>query len=137
MSCARSDHPDARARRATRLAPVDGLLLALGAMFTQQIFAAIGRILPAVIAPAILADVNFDPAWVGAYFGLSAAAALVVQVSCGNFIVRYGALRMSQAALVMLAAGMAVTVQGGVLVFVLSAIIGGGGVAVSTPASSH
>lgn len=106
-------------------------------MFMQQTFAAIGRILPAVIAPAIISDLSFDPSWVGAYFGLSAFAALVVQVSCGSFIVRHGALRMSQAALVMLALGMVVTAHGSILVFILSAIIGGGGVAVSTPASSH
>lgn len=106
-------------------------------MFMQQTFAAIGRILPAVIAPAIIVDLRFDPAWVGAYFGLAAFAALLFQMGCGSFIVRYGALRISQAALVMVAVGMAVTVHGSLLVFVVSAIIGGGGVAVSTPASSH
>ena len=106
-------------------------------MFVQQTFAAIGRILPAVIAPAILVDLSFDPAWVGAYFGLTALAALIVQVSCGSFIIRYGALRMSQAALVMLAIGMGITIEGSIFVFVISALVGGGGVAVSTPASSH
>lgn len=106
-------------------------------MFMQQTFAAIGRILPAVIAPAIIVDLQFDPAWIGAYFGLAAFAALLFQMGCGSFIVRYGALRISQAALVMVAVGLAVTVQGSVLMFVASAIIGGGGVAVSTPASSH
>jgi MFS family permease len=80
---------------------------------------------------------HFDPAWVGAYFGLSAFAAILFQMSCGGFIVRYGALRISQVALVMLAFGMAVTAQGSLLVFAVSAIIGGGGAAVSTPASSH
>lgn len=113
------------------------LAVALVAMFIQQTFASLGKILPAVLAPAIIIDLNFDPAWVGAYFGLSAFAAVLFQLSCGGFIVRYGALRMSQAALLMLAFGMAVTVQGGLFVFVISAIVGGGGAAVSTPASSH
>ena len=116
---------------------MNSLVLALAAMFIQQTFASIGKILPAVIAPAILLDLHFDPAWVGAYFGLSAFAAILFQMSCGGFIVRYGALRISQVALVMLAFGMAVTVQGSLLVFAVSAIIGGGGAAVSTPASSH
>jgi MFS family permease len=106
-------------------------------MFMQQTFVAIGRILPAVIAPAIITDLKLDPAWVGAYFGLTAAWALVFQMSCGSFIVRYGALRVSQAALVMLAAGTAIVVEGSFLVFAVSALIAGGGAAVSTPASSH
>lgn len=120
-----------------RLSPVNSLVLALSAMFMQQTFASIGKILPAVIAPAIILDLHFDPAWVGAYFGVAAFAAILFQMSCGGFIVRYGALRVSQVALVMLALGMAVMVQGSLLLFVVSAIVGGGGAAVSTPASSH
>jgi MFS family permease len=116
---------------------VDSLLLALSAMFVQQTIVAIGRILPAVIAPAIIVDLQLDPAWVGAYFGLTAFWALLFQMGCGSFIVRYGALRISQAALVMLAVGTAITVEGSFLMFALSAILGGGGAAVSTPASSH
>ena len=106
-------------------------------MFLQQTFASIGRSLPAVIAPAIIADLLIDPAWVGVYFGITACAALFAQLGCGSFIVRYGALRMSQVALVMLAAGTALATLGTPLMLVLSAIISGGGVAVATPASSH
>jgi len=113
------------------------LLLAIAAMFFQQTFAALGRSLPAVIAPAIITDLKFSPAWIGVYFGLTAAASLVVQLGCGSFIVRYGAMRMSQIALVLLAVGTALATLGTPLAWVLSAIIAGGGGAVSTPASSH
>jgi MFS family permease len=113
------------------------LLLALGAMFIQQTFVALGRALPAMIAPAIIADLRLDPAWIGVYFGLMALAALISQLGCGSFIVRYGALRVSQISLVMLSAGTALAALGTPLPLVLSAIIGGGGGAVSTPASSH
>jgi MFS family permease len=106
-------------------------------MFLQQTFVALGRALPAVIAPAILTDLRIDPAWVGVYFGLTAAASLVAQLGCGSFIVRHGALRMSQISLVMLAAGTALAAVGTPLALVLSAIICGAGGAVSTPASSH
>ena len=106
-------------------------------MFLQQTFVSIGRALPAVIAPAIIADLKLDPAWIGIYFGLTAFASLFAQLGCGSFIVRYGALRMSQVALVMLAVGTALATLGTPLMLVLSAIIGGGGAAVSTPASSH
>ena len=113
------------------------LLLALSAMFLQQTFIALGRALPAVIAPAIIADIQIDPAWIGIYFGLTAASSLVVQLGCGSFIMRHGALRISQISLVMLAAGTGLAALGTPLALALSAIIGGGGGAMSTPASSH
>ena len=112
------------------------LFLALGAMFLQQTFAAMGRALPAVIAPAIITDLRLDAYWIGIYFSLTAAASLVLQLGCGSFIVRYGALRVSQISLVLLAAGTALAALGTPLALVLSAICSGGG-AVSTPASSH
>jgi MFS family permease len=113
------------------------LLLALGAMFLQQTFAALGKSLPPVIAPAIIADLRLDPTWLGIYVGLAAFASLVFQLGCGSFIVRYGALRTSQVALALLAFGLVAASAGPLLLFALSAVIGGGGAAVSTPASSH
>jgi len=113
------------------------MLLALGAMFMQQSFASLGRSLPTVIAPAIIEDLAIDPAWVGVYVSIAAFASLVFQLGCGSFIIRYGALRMSQVALVFLAGGLAFASSGLLLMFALSALIGGGGAAMSTPASSH
>ena len=78
------------------------LLTALIAMFLQQTFASVGKVLPAVIAPLVIAELNADAAWVGVYYGVAAAASLLAQMGCGSFIVRYGALRMSQVALVLL-----------------------------------
>jgi Major Facilitator Superfamily len=113
------------------------MLIALAAMFLQQMFASVGKVLPAVLAPLIIAELHADPAWVGVYYGISAAASLVVQMGCGSFIIRYGALRMSQVALVLLGGGMAVAAEGSLPGFGASAIIGGGGGAVSTPTSSQ
>ena len=106
-------------------------------MFFQQTFIALGRALPAVLAPAMIADLMLDSAWIGVYFSISAVASLATQLGCGSFIIRYGALRMSQVALIMLALGMALATLGTPLMLVLSALIGGGGAAVSTPSSSH
>ena len=113
------------------------MLIALGAMFLQQTFASVGKVLPAVVAPLVIADLHADPAWVGVYYGLSAAASLFAQMGCGSFIIRYGALRMSQVALVLLGGGMAAAAEGSLFGFSASAIIGGGGAAVSTPTSSQ
>src|ERR1700716_3375236 len=113
------------------------MMIALGAMFVQQTFASVGKTLPAVVAPLVIAELHADPAWVGVYYGLSAAASLFAQMGCGSFIVRYGALRMSQVALVLLGGGIAVAAEGSLPGFGASAIIGGGGGAVSTPTSSQ
>src|SRR6202158_6274432 len=113
------------------------MLTALAAMFLQQTFASVGKVLPAVVAPLVIAEFHADPAWVGIYYGVSAAASLFAPMGCGSFIVRYGALRMSQVALVLLGGGMAVAAEGWLLGFGASAIIGGGGAAVSTPTSSQ
>jgi MFS family permease len=116
---------------------MSSLVFATAAMFLQQTFVALGRSLPAVIAPAIIADLKLAPAWVGIYFGISAAASLVAQLGCGSFIVRYGAMRISELALVLVAVGTALAIHGSPAALLLSAIIVGGGGAVSTPASSH
>ena len=113
------------------------MLIALVAMFLQQTFASVGKVLPAVVAPLVIAELHADPAWVGVYFGISAAASLFAQMGCGSFIIRYGALRMSQVSLVLLGGGMAAAAEGGLFGFGASAIIGGGGAAVSTPTSSQ
>ena len=113
------------------------MLIALAAMFTQQTFASVAKTLPAVVAPLVIVELHADPAWIGVYYGLSAAAALLAQMGCGSLVIRHGALRMSQAALVLLGGGMAAAAEGGLLGFGASAVIGGGGGAVSTPTSSQ
>lgn len=117
--------------------PTKLLLIVLGAMFLQQTFATLGRSLPPIIAPAILEDLALDPAWLGIYVAAAAMSALLFQLGCGSFILRYGAMRMSQVALVMLGLGMAIATAGPVVLFLVSGVIGGGAAAMSTPASSH
>ncbi len=113
------------------------MLIAVVAMFLQQTCGSVGRVLPAVLAPLIIQELNADAAWVGVYFALMAIAALVGQLGSGGFIIRHGAIRMSQVALLSTGAGMAVAIIGGAAGFVLSALIGNGIAAVATPASSQ
>jgi len=60
----------------------------------QQTFASVAKVLSAVVAPLVIAELDADPAWVGVDYGVAAAASLIVQMGCGSFIVRYGVLRM-------------------------------------------
>ena len=112
------------------------LSLALGFMFMQQTFVTLGKVLPAVIAPAILFELRIDPSWLGVYVGIIAAMSLVVQAGCGSIIVRYGALRVSQVALLVTGLGLVLALPGlNVLLFLSAVAIGVS--ASSTPASSH
>lgn len=120
------------ADRPTRL-----LLIVLAAMFLQQSFATLGRTMPPIIAPAILQDFALDPAWLGVYVAAAAVSALLFQLGCGSFILRYGAMRMSQVALVLLGVGLVLATAGPVGLLMVSGVIGGGAAAMSTPASSH
>jgi hypothetical protein len=113
------------------------MLIAVAAMFLQQTCGSIARALPAVLAPLIIAELHADAAWVGIYFSLTAFAGLIGQLGSGGFIIRHGAIRMSQIALLFTGAGLAVAVLGGAVGFVLSALIGNGVAAVATPASSQ
>ncbi|MCC6716263.1 MAG: MFS transporter [Acetobacteraceae bacterium] len=113
------------------------MLLALGTMSVQQTFATIGRGLPPIIAPAIVADLAIDPALLGVYVAIAAASSLLFQLGCGSFILRHGALRVSQAALALVATGLAVSAAGPLVFWALAAVVGAGGSAMSTPASSH
>jgi hypothetical protein len=113
------------------------MLIAVVAMFLQQTCGSVGRVLPAVLAPLIILELQADPSWVGVYFGLTALAALVGQLGSGGFIIRHGAIRMSQIALLSTGGGMAVAIIGGAAGFVLSALVGNSIAAVATPASSQ
>jgi hypothetical protein len=113
------------------------MLIAVAAMFLQQTCGSIARALPAVLAPLIIAELHADAAWVGVYFSLTAFAGLIGQLGSGGFIIRHGAIRMSQFALLFTGAGLAAAVLGGAAGFVLSAVIGNGVAAVATPASSQ
>lgn len=113
------------------------LWLALAATFFHQILLSISQMIPAVLAPLIIVELHVSPAVAGFYFGLTACFALVGQMGCGSFILRYGPLRMSQVALLSMAIGLAIAVQGSPVAFILLAVIGATGAACATPASSQ
>ncbi len=112
------------------------LLAALFSMFFQQSFVTVGKVLPAILAPAILSDLLFAPSWLGVYFGIISIVALAVQVGCGSFIIRFGPLRVSQISLFLTGIGLALAAPGFIFLFFLSAAAIGAS-ASSTPASSH
>ena len=105
-------------------------------MFLQQSFVTIGKVLPAILAPAIFDDLLINPSWLGVYVGIIAITALTVQAGCGSFIIRYGSLRISQISLLSTGIGLALAAPGLTSLMILSAVAIGAS-ASSTPASSH
>lgn len=121
----------------SRSPAISNLYLALGVMTVQQTFATMGRSTVPLIAAAIVTDLAVDPALVGIYLAIGSVAAFLTTMGCGGFILRYGALRMTQVGMLALGIGLAVVVSGWLSLFAVGAFIGGLGQALSTPSSSH
>jgi len=113
------------------------LIVAVLAMLVQQAFAHLASLVVPTLAPAITAELGLDKALVGAYAGLHYALSFFGASSCGGFILRYGALRVSQVALLLFVIGLAAPAGEWLGLFALSAVLVGIGSSVSTPSSSQ
>ena len=95
---------------------------------------------PAVLAPILAADLGIAPSLIGVFVGLLYAGAMVSSLSGGEFVARFGAIRLSQAAVLICAAGlavMAVVPAAAVALLVLAAVAIGIGYGPITAASSE
>src|SRR4029079_10802563 len=106
-------------------------------MLVQQTFATVGRSTVPLIAAAIVAELQIDPALVGIYLAIASVASFITTMGCGGFILRYGAVRMTHVGILSLGPGLAITAVGCFPTFALGALVSGIGQAVSTPSSSH
>ena len=106
-------------------------------MTVQQTFATLGRSTVPLIAAAIVVELGVDPALVGVYLAISAVAGFLTTMGCGGFIMRYGAIRMTQVGMAALGTGLAVITAAWLPLFAVGAFVGGLGQALSTPSSSH
>jgi hypothetical protein len=113
------------------------LSLALGAMTAQQTLATAGRSTVPLIAAAIIADIGIDAALVGVYLAIQAVAGFLTTMACGGFILRFGALRMTQVGMAALGLGLLAVATAWLPMLALGAFVGGLGQAISTPSSSH
>jgi MFS family permease len=112
-------------------------------MLVQQTMATVAKTSIPVLFPAIARDLGVASESVLGYTWVFACVGMVVMAGCGTFIIRYGAIRVSQVGGVMMAAGMAITVLAGidlwmsVTVLVLGAVLVSAGSTSATPASSE
>src|SRR5262249_23485344 len=114
--------PRPRHRRARdRVAPVDvraqrvsvavtsarTALVALAATLAIQIYTSVAAPAPAVLAPMLAADLGITPTWIGVFVGLLYAGAMFGSLASGEFVARYGAIRVSQACVLICGGGLA------------------------------
>ena len=112
------------------------LWLAVVAMLIQQAFSYMSTLVLPVAAPAISEATGLGISLVGVYTAIMYVASTLSAGASGSFIQRYGALRVSQAALVLMGLGLVFSWPGWAILFALTAFVIGAGSAVSTPASS-
>ena len=112
------------------------LWLAVAAMLIQQAFSYMSTLVLPIAAPAISEATGLSISLVGLYTAIMYVASTVSAGASGAFIRRFGALRLSQAALVLMGLGLVFSWPGWALLFAATALVIGAGSAVSTPASS-
>ena len=80
-------------------------MVALTATLALQMFTSLAATAPAVLAPALAQDLGISGTWIGVFVGLIYAGAMVGSLASGGFITRYGAIRVSQACVLLCAIG--------------------------------
>jgi hypothetical protein len=112
------------------------LTLATVAMLVQQAFSYVCQMTLPILADRVADEFGISRAWLGLYLSIQNLTAIVAAMSCGGFIIRFGALRVSQVCLILMGGSVFVIASGIVWLYPVGAILLGAG-AVSTPASSH
>jgi MFS family permease len=113
---------------------------ALAATLTIQIYVSFAATAAAVLAPEIAREFGIETRWVGVFVGIVYGGAMFASLAAGTFVERHGAIRVSQACVVLCAIGvcaMAATPASAPVLLALAAIVIGAGYGPITPASSH
>ncbi len=115
-------------------------LVALVATLAIQIYVAFAATATAVLAPEIAREFGVQPRWVGVFVGIVYGGGMFGSLASGGFIERHGAIRVSQACVVLCAIGvaaMAMAPAAAPLLLGVAALVIGIGYGPVTPASSQ
>ena len=113
------------------------VLLPIAATLAVQSLMSMSVAALSVLAPVAALTIGMPVSTIGLYIALIYACGLVTGLPSGALVRRYGALRMSQIALVGAAIGIALTASGQLWLVVCGAMAIGLGSGPVTPASSH
>jgi MFS family permease len=126
--------------------PARTAAIALAITLAIQVYTALAATATSVLAPAIARDLALSPKLIGVFVGLTYVGGALASLVSGGFIVRYGAIRVSQACVLLCAVGILALPLGtaglapGVAlaaVLVTGALVIGWGYGPITAASSH
>lgn len=112
------------------------MIIACGAMLIQQAFSYVVQVVMPILADSLADEFGISRGWLGLFLALQSSASIVAAIGCGGFILRYGPVRMSQVALLLMGVSLLLISSGQLWLYPLAAICLGAG-SVSTPASSH
>jgi MFS family permease len=102
-----------------------------------QALVAMALITVPVMGPVLAQALGISAAWLGIYVGVVYAAAMCASLAAGAAVARFGAIRVSQAGLLLCAAGLACSALGTAPAIAIGAVLVGLGYGPVTPASSH
>ena len=78
------------------------LTVATLSMLLQNTFSYVCQITMPILADRIAENFDISRAWLGLYLFVQNIASIITAMCCGGFILRYGAVRISQWALLMM-----------------------------------
>lgn len=111
--------------------------LPLAVTLAIQAMVAMALLTLPVMAPVVGQALEVSSAYVGLYVAVVYAGAMLASLAAGAAVARYGAIRVSQAGLLLCALGLALCAVSSVPVIALGALLIGLGYGPVTPASSH
>jgi len=106
-------------------------------MLAIQVMVSLSVLSLSVMMPAVAADLEIDPKLVGVFTAIIYGVAAVMALAAAEPIVRLGAVRICQAALLMAAVGLAVNALAMVAATVIAVIFIGAAQGPINPASAH
>ena len=90
-----------------------------------------------ILAPVAASSLALSPEYIGYFIAITYVTGMISALASGNFIVRYGAIRISQIGLFLGSLGLVLIASANLSLVVIGAIIIGIGYGPISPASSH
>ena len=109
----------------------------LAAIMLVQAMLMVATVTVPILAPELALDTGIEPRWIGVYSSLVFSGALVSIVLGGHLTRRFGAVTMSQIALVISGLALMATASGTLPIITIAAIAAGFGYGLATPAASQ
>ncbi len=120
-----------------RQGQMGSMLIALAVSFATLTLAAASMIGPAVLAPVATKELGLAPEGIGLFVSMNYLVAMFSGLVCGSLVLRFGGLRICQAALLMAGVGLCFAGTGAVWLMLPAAALIGVGYGWVNPAGSH